>query len=110
MAITTDMPADVAAVFNGFPDQSREKLLAVRGLIFDVANEHPNIGRVEEALRWGEPAYITVNKRTGSTIRLGVERRSNSPAIFFNCKTTLVEGFREQCGSALKYSKNRWAV
>lgn len=103
----TKIPTEVSAVFDQMPKEARDTLLKVRNFILEVAQDNPHIGPVEETLRWGEPAYITVNKKTGSTLRLGVERASGHPALFFNCKTKLVEQFRQQFGDDLRYSKNR---
>ena len=101
------LPSPVSAVFNSFEPAQRHTLLQVRELIFEVAREDTRIGEVEETLRWGEPAYITTKKKTGSTIRLAIEKESSKPAIFFNCKTTLVEEMRARFGRQFCYSKNR---
>lgn len=101
------IPTAVVSVFEAFPMNQRKVLLETRDLIFEIADLDPRIISVEEALRWGEPAYITAKHKTGSTIRLGIEKASGMPALFFNCKTTLVEEFRQQFGGALTYSKNR---
>lgn len=107
MSMIQTIPNQVFSVFDSFTPEQRIALLEVRGLIFEIAGTDPRIGQVEETLRWGEPAYITMRKKTGSTIRLAVEASSQMPALFFNCKTTLVEEFREQFGGLLRYSKNR---
>ncbi|WP_284369922.1 hypothetical protein [Sulfitobacter pacificus] len=101
------VPPDILPAFEKFGARQRAVLLTLRQMIFDVAQSDPRIGSLEEALRWGEPAYLTSQNKTGSTIRLGVEKTSGLPALFFNCNTSLVEGFRQQFGNALKYSKNR---
>lgn len=101
------IPTDVLAAFDAIPPANRDTLLTVRELILEVAQQNPRIGQLEEALRWGEPAYITTRNKTGSTIRLGIEKRTGSPALFFNCKTPLVEEFRQTYGTAMNYSKNR---
>lgn len=97
----------VAAAFDRMDPAHRAALHQVRALIFEVAQADPRIGEIEEALRWGEPAYLTRRGKTGSTIRLAVEKGSGQPALFFNCKTTLVEGFRQQFATRLRYVKNR---
>jgi hypothetical protein len=107
MSIIPVISEPVLSAFQNIAPAHRSTLLDVRKLIFDIASNDPRVGSIEETLRWGEPAYITTRRKTGSTIRLGVERTSGMPALFFNCNTTLVEGFRNQFGSALKYSKNR---
>ncbi len=38
------MPADVAAVFAGFPERVRRRLLEVRGLIFETAADIEGVG------------------------------------------------------------------
>ena len=107
MSGTQTCPAEVASVFDAYTPEHRAPLQNARALIFEVAASNPEIGAIEEALRWGEPAYLTSEKKAGSTIRLGVEKASGQPAIFFNCRTTLVEEFRQTFGRDLRYSKNR---
>lgn len=87
------MALEVAAVFEGFPPVARAGLLRLRALIFEVAAETPGVGRVEEALRWGQPAYLTPDTGAGSTIRLGLPKAGGF-ALFVNCQTSLIENFR----------------
>lgn len=101
------IPSSVLSIFQAFSPEDRDAFLDARELIFDVAATDLRIGILEETLRWGEPAYITTSNKTGSTIRLGTEKTSGMLALFFNCKTTLVEEFRQQFGEVLTYSKNR---
>ncbi|MGC1503730.1 MAG: DUF1801 domain-containing protein [Sulfitobacter sp.] len=101
------IPAQIRPAFNKALPEQRATMLALRRMIFYVAQADPRIGEIEESLRWGEPAYLTTQSKTGSTIRLGVDKASGLAALFFNCNTTLVEEFRQQFGDALQYSKNR---
>jgi hypothetical protein len=110
MSLMQSIPAPVLQAFKEIAPAHRNALLDVRQLIFEVANNDPRIGQIEETLRWGEPAYLTTTNRTGSTIRLSIEKNTGMPALFFNCKTTLVEEFRQQFGNTLTYSKNRAVV
>jgi len=83
---------DVLDTFERYPDAQREKLLFLRQLIFEVASEI-GIDDLEEMLKWGEPSYLTKN---GSTLRIAWRKsQPKKYAIFFNCKTTLIETFRE---------------
>jgi hypothetical protein len=93
--------------YKAFAPAPRPPLLEVREMIFEAATAREDIGTIEETLRWGEPAYVTTKKRTGSTIRLAIEKTSGQPALFFDCKTTLVEEFRQQFGTSLTFVKNR---
>jgi hypothetical protein len=89
------MPPGVAAVFAAYPDAARVRLQAVRALIYETAAATPGVGRLTEALRWGEPAYLTQASQSGSTIRLGWSPAAPARCVvYFNCKTSLVESFR----------------
>lgn len=102
------MPRDVARAFDAFPAEVRDRLLQVRGLIFETAARTDGVGPLAETLKWGEPAYLTEATGSGTTIRLGWRRSSDeSCAILFHCRTTLVETFRTQFSGALTYEKNR---
>lgn len=49
--------ATVAAKFESYPPAVRRKLLALREAVFRTAASMPEIGEIEETLKWGEPAY-----------------------------------------------------
>jgi hypothetical protein len=85
----------VAQAFEAFPPGVRRKLLRLRALIFATAAATPGVGELEETLKWGEPAYLTSQSKSGSTVRIGWNRkRPTQYAMYFNCQTTLVETFR----------------
>ena len=108
----TDIPnADVARVFASYPPPLRRKLLALRQLVLDTAAATPGAGEIEETLKWGEPAYLTSASKSGSTIRLAPVKSSPSQyALYFNCKTTLVDTFRTLFPQELRYDGNRAIV
>ncbi|MDH7803902.1 MULTISPECIES: DUF1801 domain-containing protein [unclassified Rhizobium] len=98
----------VSAAFEAFSEPTRSQLLRIRCLIFEVAEETPGVGPLMEALKWGEPAYLTAATHSGSTIRLGVlKSQADTAAILFNCQTSLVETFRTQFPDAFAYHGNR---
>ena len=47
---------EVLAVFDSYPLVMRQKLLFLRGLIFEVAQEDENSSPIEETIKWGEPS------------------------------------------------------
>lgn len=97
----------VAQAFAAFPPAARRRLLALRETIFDVAARTPGVGPLEEALKWGEPAYLTPSK-SGSTIRLGWKASApDEVAVYFICTTGLVDRFRELYPRALRFGGNR---
>ena len=88
--------AAVDAVFDACPAPVKTKLLALRRLILDTAKATKGVGRIEEALKWGQPSYLTVETGSGSTIRIDrVKSADNQVAVFFHCQTGLVDTFRE---------------
>src|SRR5438128_12412623 len=97
----------IDAVFDACPGPIRTKLKALRRLIFDTAKTTKGVGRIEEALKWGQPSYLTPQTGSGSTIRIDrVKSAGNQVAVFFHCQTDLVETFRELYPK-LSYSGNR---
>lgn len=84
--------ADVKAVFDEMPASARSGLLMLRELIFDEASNLPDVGSIQECLKWGQPAYVTVQPKTGSTLRLGLHKQGGF-ALFVHCQTTLMSDF-----------------
>lgn len=83
-------------------------MLALRRLVFEVAAQLPDVGALEETLKWGEPAYLTPVSRSGTTIRMDWKPRSPDVcALYFNCQTTLVETFRSLFPEIFTYEGNR---
>ncbi len=101
----------VEAVFAGYPVNKRRHLLALRELIFETAAEIDAVGALEETLKWGEPAYLTSQSKSGSTIRIGWKRSHPTKyALYFNCQTTLVDTFRTLFDGELEFEGNRAIV
>lgn len=82
----------VAAAFDALDAGARPGLMDLRALIFDVASDTPQAGAVEEALRWGQPAYLTPSTKSGSTVRLGVPKQGGF-ALFVHCQTSLIPDY-----------------
>jgi hypothetical protein len=102
---------NVARHFESYPPEVRKKLLALRELIFKTAAATDGVGELEETLKWGEPAYLTSQSKSGSTIRIDWKHASpDQYAIYFNCQTTLVETFRTLFPKELAFEGNRAVV
>ena len=82
----------VAAAFAAFPEPVRAALLRLRALIFDTAAASPGVGRVTETLKWGQPAYLTAETKSGTTIRLG-QPKAGGYAVFTHCQTRVMPEF-----------------
>lgn len=100
------MPQDVAAVFDAYPPSVAAALAEMRALVFRAARD-TGTGPLSETLKWGQPAYLTAATGAGTTIRLGRDRATGRPAVFFNCRTGLIAGFREQFGREFEFRGNR---
>jgi hypothetical protein len=97
----------VEAVFGAYPSPVRSKLLALRRLILDTADATEGVGTLEETLKWGQPSYLTIESKSGSTIRIDqVKAEAGRYAVYFHCQTNLVETFRELY-PGLRYGGNR---
>lgn len=95
----------VAEVFASYPPHMRKNLLTLRRLIFETAAETDGVGVVEETLKWGEPSYLV---NGGATIRMAW--KSSNPeqyALYFHCKTKLIDTFKEIYADQLRFSGNR---
>ena len=103
-----DVPEPVVdAVFSAYPNPVKSKLLALRRLIFDTAKATNGVGTLEEALKWGQPSYLTAESKSGSTVRIDqVKAEAGQYAVYFHCQTDLVETFRELYPE-LRYVGNR---
>lgn len=109
MTETVPMADDVKAVFNAMPEDTRLILLAVRDLVFETATQTNEAGEVVETLKWGQPSYLTVRPKSGSTIRLGTGK-SGEPALFCHCQTSLVSQFRDVYPQVFDFEGNRALV
>ncbi len=106
-----NMPTDVAAVFATYSAEAAARLLEIRDLILETAASTAGVGRIEETLKWGEPAYLTTKSKAGSTLRLGWKAaRPDECFVFLNCQTSLAETFREWFGDELLIEGNRAVV
>ncbi|AWL94096.1 hypothetical protein ABIA00_005965 [Bradyrhizobium ottawaense] len=101
------LPREVNRAFGALPAPIGKRLLQVRALIFATAAAYEEVGRLTETLKWGEPAYLTDETGSGSTIRLGRVKDSAHAAILFNCKTTLIDSFRERFPDRFEYRQTR---
>ena len=93
------------AKFLSYPENVRKKLLSLRELILEVAQESEKIEAIEETLKWGEPSYLS---KHGSTIRINqLKKLPNTYAIYFKCTSKLVPTFKQVFGDTFNYEKNR---
>ncbi len=93
--------------FEKYPEEIKNRLLKIREAIFEVA-ENEKIGKITETLKWGEPSYLS---EKGSTIRMDWKPKyPDQFSLYFNCKTTLVETFKEIYRDKFQFMGNREIV
>ncbi len=98
-------------MFQAYPKAMRARLMFLRQLIFDTAAQTDGVGELQETLKWGEPAYLTPQTKSGSTIRIDWKKSAATQyAMFFHCQTTLVETFRSLFPNDFKFEGNRSLV
>lgn len=100
------MPPAVQAVYDGCTSPVRQGLAQLRHLVFAQAERMPHIGPLTEALRWGEPAFLTPQTGAACSLRIGPVRAGGF-GLFVHCKSGLIEGFRAGPGAGLRFSGTR---
>jgi hypothetical protein len=99
---------EVAAVFDSCDPAVRRGLLFLRQIILETAEES-GVGAIEETRKWGQPAYLTSETRSGSTVRIAATRPNSQQdyAMYFICHTNLVQAFKGLFGDVFTYDDNR---
>ena len=93
---------------DSYPNHAKDKMLFLRKLIIETAEEIKDLDRLEETLKWGEPSFVTKN---GSTLRMDwKENTPNQYAMYFQCKSRLVDTFRMVFNHTFRYEGNRAIV
>lgn len=97
--------ADVESVINNYPNSVRKKIVALRSLILETANEIEEVPELEETLKWGELSYVA---KYGSTIRVDwKEKTPDQYAMYFTCTTDLVPTFKRMYSDIFEFEGNR---
>ena len=98
----------VEQLLDSYPIEAKDKLLQLKKLILDTADETDGLEKLMETTKWGEPSYVT---KTGSTIRMDwKEKTPDKYYLFFICNTELVNTFKLIFGDELQYEGNRAIV
>lgn len=101
------MNIEIQEKFSSYPADIAQALHQIRELILKVA-EQEGVEELAETLKWHEPSY---SSNIGSPIRF--DYKSNQPGqffIYFNCKTRLIETFKEVYPAMFRYVGNRAIV
>ena len=109
---TSEIPDPaVRAVFDAYPPEIRAQLLGLRDLILETAAATAEVGELQETLKWGQPSYLTVKPKSGSTIRIdGITDEPGRYALYCHCQTSLIEDFRRLYPDDFRFQGNRAMV
>lgn len=98
----------VQKIFESYPTEIQQKLLYIRDLIFQVAAEIKEVGKLTETTRWGEPSYLTNESQSGTLIRIHhYKTKPFDYAVYFHCQTNLIKSFRLMFPKDFTYDGNR---
>lgn len=83
------MTDTLTALIANWPAPARDTLLKCRALYHQISEDR-GLGPLDEALKWGQPAWRPKKPRTGSTLRmLWQPAQPNHMAVYVDCKTDL---------------------
>lgn len=88
------------------PETERACALKLRDLFFQIAAETPGVGPLHETLKWGQPAYLTQETGSGTTLRLNCPGDGGCQ-VLVHCQTSLIADFRDHFPDAFDYQGNR---
>lgn len=98
----------VNTVFAEYPEGVREKMLFLKDLVIETAEETDGVDEMEITLKWGEPSFVT---KSGSTLRMDwKEKAPDHYAMYFQCTSRLVDTFRMVFDHTFQYEGNRAIV
>lgn len=84
-------------------------MLTIRAQIFEIAASDSRIGRIEECLKWGQPAYLTVSPKSGTTIRLGVSKTGGF-GVYTHCQSSVMSDIAALGSDSLRFDGNRGVI
>lgn len=103
--MTSFESSSVEELFLSYPDGVRQRLLALRELIFEAAERIGVDGQLQECICWGEPSYLC---KDGSAVRMNWKSKdAKNYRMLFHRQTTLVETFRLRYASTFHFEGNR---
>jgi Domain of unknown function (DU1801) len=91
-----------------YTPEIQAQLKNLRHLVLYIAAKTEGVGEIEEALKWGQPSFLTTETKSGSTIR--IDGRRNDPtkyAMYFHCKSGLIDEFKQHYNGALNFEGKR---
>ncbi|MFS4581523.1 DUF1801 domain-containing protein [Phaeobacter sp. C3_T13_0] len=98
--------AEISTVFEQTPPETRDGLLRLRDLIFEVADNDPSVGPVTETLKWGQPSYVAARTGLGTPLRLGQSKQARF-ALMVHCQSRVIVNFSDRYPAWDKFDGTR---
>lgn len=106
MSAVPEAPDAITRAIANAPEEVQPGLWALRALVLETAASLPKVGRVEECLKWGQPAFTTPETKSGSTLRLGCPKTGGF-ALYAHCQSNIISSFAEAFPGLDKIEGNR---
>ena len=102
---------DVKREYYKFPKKMQTKMLELREMIFEVANNNKNIGKISETLKWGEPTYQPNQSKTGSPLKINYKKEMGTNfSLYVMSSTDLIETFKKLYPKTFYYNGTREVI
>ena len=102
------MKSDVKKKFDSYPAHVKPKMESLRKLILETARNTDGAGEIEETIKWGEPAYLASQTKSGTTIRIDWKPKlPDRIGMYVSCNTNLVASFRALFPGELEFEGKR---
>lgn len=95
---------DIQNAIATWPHTAQQHLLTARAIAFDVAGADPAT-RLDEALKWGEPAWRP--RKGGTTLRMSWKTSEDALGLFVDCKTDLCARMQSDFPTAFRFAAPR---
>ncbi len=94
--------------FQSYPHAIRRPLMQLREMVFETAKSLEDCGDIIEALKWGQPSFLTQKPKSGSTIRMDASKEcGNGIALYFHCQSGLIDEFRRHYSDVVTFENKR---
>ncbi|TKZ21691.1 hypothetical protein FAP39_03565 [Shimia litoralis] len=111
MTMWPELPKDVQAVVRSWPSAAQSHFYTLRDILWGVAAADPAIGHLSEALRWGEPSFLTKQSGSGTTLRISWSaKHPDDIGIYVICRTDMLEQVRSLYPDSFRYVGTRGAM
>lgn len=101
-------PAEVLSAIASYPKKALDDFYRIRDLVYRTASKLVTVGNLTETTKWGEPAFLTLASKSGSTIRVAwKDKHPRKIGLYFNCKTSLVDTMRSLFAEDFEFQGNR---